>query len=425
MRVLHVIQRYYPYVGGSERYYQQLGEQLVADGHEVTVLTTDAWDLEHFWAPGRRRIDVPQEIVQGVRVLRFPVRRAPGPPLSYAVLRRLMVELSRLPRTEALLGRMARLTPQVPGLERWLRTTREPFDLVGSANITLDFTILPALAFARRRNIPHVITPFVHLGEPNNPQIRRYYAMRHQVAVLKASRRVIVQTPIEREFLQAEGIPPERLSVVGAWVEPDRLLGGDGGRFRAVHGIGGPIVLTLGTAAYDKGSIHLLEAMQRLWAEGSDATLVHIGSSRMRHFDSFYASLPPEQQRRCKLLGFRSEAEKNDALAAAQVFALPSRTDTFGIVYLEAWCYELPVIGAYAGGVPDVIEDGETGFLVPFGDVYSLARRLGRLLHDRGLARRLGQQGRATVLREHTWANKYALIAEVYRQALALSLVAG
>ena len=81
MPILHVIQRYYPYTGGSELYFQELSEQLVSDGHEVTVLTTEAWDLEHFWAPNRRRIDEPEAVHNGVRILRFPVWRAPGPPI--------------------------------------------------------------------------------------------------------------------------------------------------------------------------------------------------------------------------------------------------------------------------------------------------------------------------------------------------------
>jgi len=46
MKVLHVNPRYYPYIGGSELYCQELSERLVQDGHQVTVFTTDAWDLE-------------------------------------------------------------------------------------------------------------------------------------------------------------------------------------------------------------------------------------------------------------------------------------------------------------------------------------------------------------------------------------------
>lgn len=266
MRIVHVIQRYYPYIGGSERYYQQLSERLVAEGHSVTVLTTDAWDLEHFWARGRRRVEQREDLVNGVRVLRFPVQRVPGPPIAYAVLRRAMVELGRLPGSAPLLRRMALWTPRVPELTRWLQSCREPVDLVGTTNITLDFTIVPTHAWARRRGIAHVCTPFVHLGEPHSHQIRRYYTMRHQIALLRECARVVVQTGIEREELVGHGLHDGQLCTIGAWVEPAELVGGDGARFRAQHSISGPIVLTMGTAAYDKGSVHVLQAMQRLWS---------------------------------------------------------------------------------------------------------------------------------------------------------------
>src|SRR3712207_8646872 len=78
---------------------------------------------------------------------------------------------------------------------------------------------------------------------------------------------------------------------------------------------------------------------------------------------------------------FRSE-DKRDLNAAGQVFCMPSRTDSFGIVYLEAWLNGVPVIGARAGGVPEIIDDGVDGYLVEFGDVAALANRI-ELLLDR------------------------------------------
>ena len=86
-----------------------------------------------------------------------------------------------------------------------------------------------------------------------------------------------------------------------------------------------------------------------------------------------------------------------DFFAALDVFAMPSRTDSFGIVFLEAWANGLPVVAAAAGGVAEVVDHGETGLLVPFGDVQALADALGRLLADRDTARRLGEAGRALV----------------------------
>jgi glycosyltransferase involved in cell wall biosynthesis len=155
--------------------------------------------------------------------------------------------------------------------------------------------------------------------------------------------------------------------------------------------------------------------MRRLWATGSDATLALIGAP-LAHFTTYYEQLPAEAKARIRLLPYAPDDVKRDALAAADVFAMPSRTDSFGIAYLEAWCYGVPVVGARAGGVPDVIADEVDGLLVPFGDAVAIAEAIGRLLRDRDLARRMGAAGRAKVLRELTWDHVYAQARAVYAE---------
>ncbi len=98
---------------------------------------------------------------------------------------------------------------------------------------------------------------------------------------------------------------------------------------------------------------------------------------------------------------------------------MPSRTDSFGIVFLEAWANGLPVVAAAAGGVPDVVRDGEAGYLVPFGDLDRLAYRLGSLLDHPPLARSLGATGRALVARGHTWEDRYATLEGHARRLIA------
>ncbi len=416
MHVLHIIQRYYPYTGGSELYFQELSERLVEDGHTVTVLTTDAWDLDHFWAPGRRTIDQRETLHNGVRILRFPVKRAPGPPILYPVLRRLMVELGRVPRTVPLVRRLAMLTPRVPDLEHYLAETADQYDIVNSTNITLDFTIVPALAFARTRGIPHICTPFVHLGEPGSRYIVRYYAQPHQIDLLRRSDIVLAQTGLEARFLVSRGVPRQQIVEVGGWVRPETLEGGDAARFREKYAIGEPIVLSIGAAAYDKGTMHLVEAMQRLWQHGSNARLVLISSNLLNQFERYWQTLDAATRAHITLIKAAPHAEKLDALAATQVFAMPSRTDSFGIVFLEAWYYRLPVIGALAGGVPDVIKADHDGYLVRFGDVEHLAARIQELLSDVGLARTMGECGRSKVLESLTFETKYREVRAVYEK---------
>jgi glycosyltransferase involved in cell wall biosynthesis len=76
--------------------------------------------------------------------------------------------------------------------------------------------------------------------------------------------------------------------------------------------------------------------------------------------------------------------------------------------------YNTPVIGAAAGGVQEVIQEGKTGFLIPYGDRELLAIRITQVLDDRALACRMGERGRKKVLDHHTWERVYANVKPVY-----------
>jgi glycosyltransferase involved in cell wall biosynthesis len=412
MRVIHVVQLYWPVQSGAARYFVEIGERLVAEGHHVTVLATDAHDLEHLWAPGKRRVEPATEWRNGIEIIRLPIRRLPGPSLIYPILRRLMVELARIPGTSPLLRRMAQITPQQPTLPAFLAQAGH-FDLIHGTNITLDFALWPLLRYAQQQKIPFCMTPFIHLGVPGDNQIVRYYAMRHQIDLLRASQRVITMTEQESAYVAKRGVPAAQICQIGVGVTPSEVLGGDGERFRNDYGIQGPLVLYIGVLARDKGAIDTVEALRCLWAQGSTATLVLIGAP-MQHFNAYYATLSDEIKRRIKRFDYAADSLKRDALAAADLLTLPSRTDSFGIVFLEAWCYRLPVIGAYAGGIPGVITDDQDGLLVPYGDPSALAVAIQRVLTDHALAQRLGAAGNTKMQQRYTWDRVYHVVRNVY-----------
>src|SRR4029077_11713442 len=80
-----------------------------------------------------------------------------------------------------------------------------------------------------------------------------------------------------------------------------------------------------------------------------------------------------------------------EAYTSADVFALPTRFEPFGVAFVEAMHFGLPCIGPRACAVPEIIVDGETGFTVPVDDVEALTDRLLRLLTDPSLARTMGE----------------------------------
>ncbi|WP_448336486.1 glycosyltransferase family 4 protein [Chloroflexus aurantiacus] len=415
MHILHVVQLYWPAPSGAARYFQEIGKRLVAEGHRVTVLATDAFDLEHLWMAGKRRIPEPVGEHDGVVIRRLPIRRLPAPAILYPIIRRLMVELGRLGRPAIpILRRLATITPQIPDLDAFLADpSLADVAVVHTTNITLDFALVPVVRWARRRGLPHLCTPFVHLGEPESEQVVRYYAMPHQLDLLRQATWVATMTDLERAYLIRRGVAAQQIVTVGAGVNPAEVTGGDGQRFRAIHQIHGPLVLSLGVAAFDKGTVHTLAAMRQLWAQGSDAVWVQCGPA-FGGFAETVAALSPDEQARVRVLGYVDDTTRRDALAAADLYVQPSRTDSFGITYLEAWCNGVPVIGARAGGVPAVVRHGVDGLLVRFGDVPGIAAAIDRLLRDRTLARALGTAGRARVWRELTWDAVYQRIRPLY-----------
>ncbi len=413
MHIVHVVQLYHPVTSGSVRYFVEIGKRLVADGHRVTVLTTTAHDLESLWQTDKRTFALGYELHEGCAVYRFPIQRISGNRLVYPILRRLLVEAGRIGLPLNLLRWLSGLTPQAPDMTAWLAAHAHEIDIIHITNVTLDGLLHPLIPIANTNQIPVITTPFVHLGETQDRNFVRYYSMPQQLDLLNQSYAVITMTKREASFLQSRGILQAHLHVVGAGVTPEEVTGGDGVGFRERHAIAGPIVLQVGAMAFDKGTIATVHAMQQLWQAGSDATLVLIGAP-LEHFQQFFNQLPATTSARIRVLAYASDAERRDAYAAAQLLTLPSRTDSFGIVFLEAWCNKLPVIGADAGGISDLVRHEGDGLLVPFGDIAGLARAIERLLTDPQLALHYGAMGYAKVHARYTWELIYATIAPIY-----------
>ncbi len=411
MRCLHLIHRYWPARGGSEKFIIEMSERLVADGNEVTVFTTDAIDIQHYWLPGKERIDTPRDVHNGVEVRRFVVRRLPKHPQALRVLGK----LPGLP-TKSIFSFPS---PLVPGMLAQVWKDRG-FDIVHATALPYDSILYTGCRIAARQGIPLVISPFFHLGEEENDDVRRHYTRPHQMRLVMSADRVLVQTTIERDFLLERGFDSSKLLMLGMGINPWELEGGQGARFRRKHDILGPIVCYIGPKTYDKGTFNLVRAMEKLWAAGDPATLVLAGTD-IEDFRRFHVGLPDNVRSKCLMLDFVDEDDKRDLLDACAMLVLPSRSDSFGIVFLEAWFYGKPVVGARAGGIPGLVRDGTDGLLVPFGDLKELALSIKKLLTDSEFAGRLGAAGRERVLAEFTWDEKYRVVRGLYEELTGLN----
>jgi glycosyltransferase involved in cell wall biosynthesis len=167
-------------------------------------------------------------------------------------------------------------------------------------------------------------------------------------------------------------------------------------------------VLFVGRLVERKGVAHLVEAIARLAGGSAGPRLEIVGEGPER------TGLEALAQRlgvadRVVFRGKIPPAELQASYARAAVCVLPSvldaRGDTegLGVVLLEAMNHGTPVIASRIGGIPDIVEDGVSGLLVPPGDADALAAALRRLRDDPALARRLGEAGRRRLREQFSW----------------------
>ncbi len=330
---------------------------------------------------------------------RFPVRHFPG---------------------QKYVGRLLSYAPHWPTQCRWesympfipdLEHVRGDYDLVCAVGFPFTLFSYAAYRTARAAGAPLVLTPFLHLSTPGDA-VSRHYTRPHQVRLLREADLVVTPTALEGQAIASWGVDPRRLLTLPMSIEREDVTGGDGRRFRESYQVPANAVLVgqLGALDPNKGTLDLVRAMDRINQGRSEHDMVRLvlAGAPSPDFDTFVRDRPESDRRWLKVLGPLPKEQVADFYDALDVFAMPSRTDSFGIVYLEAWANGKPVVAASAGGVVEVVKHEENGLMVPFGDVGALADALSRLIGDPALAGRLGETGREAVLRsDATWDARF------------------
>ncbi|HUQ80919.1 MAG TPA: glycosyltransferase [Gemmatimonadaceae bacterium] len=153
------------------------------------------------------------------------------------------------------------------------------------------------------------------------------------------------------------------------------------------------IVGRMSSAERYKGHDQLILAWPRVLAEVPDATLVMVGrGDDVQRLHEKAAAIGVS--RSVHFTGFLPDAAVRAVLRHAAVFAMPSRGEGFGLVYLQAMRAGVPCLGSRDDAAGDVIIDGETGLLVPHQDPEAIAGAVARLLTDDGMRRRFGEAGK-------------------------------
>jgi N-acetyl-alpha-D-glucosaminyl L-malate synthase BshA len=184
----------------------------------------------------------------------------------------------------------------------------------------------------------------------------------------------------------------------------------------------------------------------RRWAKDGEQVLIHVSNFRrvkrvpdvVAIFHRLSEDRPlrlllvgegPELARAeqlCRQLGIEDRVEFlgtvgniEEVLAHADVFLLPSETESFGLAALEALACEVPVVASRIGGVPEVVEDGVSGFLRPVGDIDGMTAAVGELLTNSDKRREMGRAGRRLAAERFSQDDIVARYRALYQEVLA------
>lgn len=315
------------------------------------------------------------------------------------ILRRLISLVSR-PALQPLAQWLYRRAYQ-PSLAAAVPATVDVVHYVGTGWELLGFA---ALAEARRRGAAFTVLPAVHPGSWGDNRL--------DVSLYNQADAVFVLSQFERTHLARSGVHPSRLHLTG--LAPASEASGDAARFRRRHGLADrPIILFIGRKDRSKGYHVLREAMTHILAAVPDACLVTIGPDR----EPPYPDVP---ETALLDLGLAAEDDKADALAACDVFCLPSEHESFGIVYIEAWAYGKPVVAGPAPAVAELVTDNQTGFCVPQSP-QAVASVVVRLLRDPVLSQRVGAAGQALQRSQYTWEAVTETHRTLFHQATSVA----
>ena len=402
MKVLNIIQRYHPAIGGAEFWCRIVCQHLATQGVDVRILTLAVDEEEEYWRDKKPRdsfMSLGRFDYDGqVKVRRYK-RSIPNIPFKF-LSRHIFDNLFNIylygPHS---LEMYFDLPKQIQNADI-VHLHALPHNIVG-------------FFLSKLCNKPIVITPHFH---PDH----NFYERGLNYSIMRGSKKILAVSELEKTHLAKNGIPEEKIKVLANGINPNDYIPNNLSSFKKdffkQHSIkeGTKFVVFIGRKIEYKGISLLVDAINYL-KNNHKLKLLLIGPSTA-WFEDFYSKLTPNEKDCVIDLGMLPHQEKVSILHMSDILVLPSQYEAFGIVFLEAWICDIPVIGTDKGAIPHVIDSG--GLTFKSGDCKDLSGKIKTFLNNPLLAKKMANEGKRKVFDLYNSKVIGNSVFNVYREIL-------
>lgn len=413
-KVLCISQRYHPAKGGAELFAKILSEYLAnSKGYIVDHWTTEALSAEYLWDLRGDTVDIKEEVIEGVNVKRFSIGK--GLLKNMYLNKMFRTFFGNLPFFR--ISNLASCPTTFEMLDE-IKNIRQ-YDAVVVSTTPYYFLFYVGYKISKKLEIPLIVAPALHTGVEKDDTLRKKYLRKSAIPFFEHASKIILNTKSEGDaifgYCKENGveIDKKKFVVVGQGVFLNQISQGNGERFRKKYKVQNNIVFQVGSKNFEKGSISLINAMIKCWDKGLDVTLV-FGGGYNEEFSRYIENLNEEYSGKIINIDNISEEEKWNLFDAGHIFSMVSKTDSFGIVYLEAWAYSKPVLACENEVMREVISNNRDGYLIPFDDTDKMANRVEFLLNNPLERKKMGENGKKKVKEKYDWEKNLNKIGEIF-----------
>ena len=411
--ILYLPTRYFPSISGAEFYFQRMAELLTAKyNYSLEIYTSNAIDFKALRNSSGKILTPDNKYfyeVNHLKINRFPV--------NYNISNKEVLKILKvIPSYNALnlqddaTEKIIKNGPYLGDLLDYLLKKQDlNYDLIHTTYFPY-FNCLISLIIGSFIKKPTICTPFFHFSNPRYTDFK-------VIDLLKKFDLLIACTNVEKEFLvQKCKIQSSKIKVIPMGVDYKKFQDFNKNalsnlsfkeKFFNKNEKKYKLILFCGYKNYEKGALSILKSIPYILKKIKKVYFAFIGPSTV----AFNRELSKINKfEKVRIINFSPEnltgyldKKKLAAFKEADIYLMPSRSDAFGISFLEAWSMGKPVIGARIGATPEVIRENTDGLLVEFDNPKDIAQKVIFLLKNNKVRKRYGSAGQLKVSQKYTW----------------------